>query len=55
VFSFCNKHDPICQWRLLASQLAWYRLKEHSLYYKSRPPQAENNGKEVASFLVRRH
>jgi hypothetical protein len=54
VFSYCNEHDPICQWPLPPYQYAWYRGKEHSLYYKSRPPEAENDGKEVASFLVKR-
>jgi hypothetical protein len=52
VFSYCNKHDPICQNGLNEAELAWYRLKEHSLYWKSKPPQAENDGREVASFLV---
>jgi hypothetical protein len=52
VFSYCNKHDPICQWPLPPQQYAWYRGKEHSLYYKSKPPEAENDGKEVASFLA---
>ena len=54
VFSYCNKHDPICQWPLLPHQYAWYRGKEHSLYYKSKPPEADNDGKEVASFVAGR-
>jgi Cutinase len=53
VFSYCNKHDPICQWRLPVTELMWYRLKEHSLYWKSKPPEAENNGRAVAVFLVK--
>jgi hypothetical protein len=53
VFSYCNTHDPICQWPMSNAEYIWYRGKEHSLYYKSKPAQAENNGKEVASFLVK--
>jgi hypothetical protein len=52
VFSYCNHHDPICQWPLPPHQYLWYRGKEHSLYYKSKPPEAENDGKEVALFLA---
>jgi hypothetical protein len=51
VFSHCNTHDPICQWGLPPHQLALHQLKEHSLYWKT--AQAENNGREVAGFLVK--
>jgi len=51
VFSHCNTHDPICQWRLPAHQLAVHRLDEHSLYYQTE--QAANHGREVATFLVK--
>ena len=54
VFSYCNTHDPICQWPMSRGEYIWYRGREHSLYYKSKPPQAENDGKEVASFLIKR-
>ncbi|HET8955298.1 MAG TPA: cutinase family protein [Solirubrobacterales bacterium] len=51
VFSHCNTHDPICQWRLPASQLVSHQLKEHSLYWKTE--QAANHGREVATFLAK--
>ncbi|HEU4393841.1 MAG TPA: hypothetical protein VFR04_09450 [Solirubrobacterales bacterium] len=44
MFSYCNS--------LPADQLARYRNKEHSLYWKTE--QAENNGKAVASALTGR-
>jgi hypothetical protein len=50
VFSYCNEHDPICQWRLPAAVLAYYRLKEHDLYWKT--DEAKNDGSAVASFLA---
>jgi predicted esterase len=53
VFSHCNTHDPICQWRLPDHQLAWHQLKEHSLYWKTE--QAANHGREVATFLTQHH
>jgi hypothetical protein len=53
VFSYCNTHDPICQSGLAPPQLAYYRLKEHSLYWTT--DEAKNDGSAVASFLAKGH
>ena len=51
VFSYCNTHDPICQEPLSPDVIAYYRGKEHSLYWTT--DEAKNNGSAVASFLVK--
>jgi hypothetical protein len=53
VFSYCNTHDPICQEPLSKYEYLHYRLKEHSLYWRT--DQAKNNGVAVASFLLKGH
>lgn len=53
VFSYCNTHDPICQWMLPYHEMVYYQFKEHRLYWKT--DQAKNNGSAVASFLVKGH
>jgi hypothetical protein len=53
VFSYCNTHDPICQEPLPKEVIAYYRGKEHSLYWTT--DQAKNNGSALASFLVKGH
>ncbi len=53
VFSYCNTHDPICQEPLPKEVIAYYRGKEHSLYWTT--DEAKNDGSAVASFLVKGH
>ncbi|MBA3866766.1 MAG: cutinase family protein [Solirubrobacterales bacterium] len=50
VFSYCNKHDPICQNGLEVPELLHYKLNEHSLYWST--DEAKNDGSAVASYLV---
>lgn len=55
VLSYCNHHDPICQWRLPKPTLIAYRLREHKQYWGNDTPRAEDAGRKVAELLTKKH